>query len=262
MRQRVITAVIALILFIPLIIIGGIPLQLVAALLGAVGVYELFNMKGLELKSFEGVLALLAVIFLILGGTDSLNFLPNSFDSGSLFYLPIMGILMLSVFSKNAYTFDEAAFPVLVSLYVGMGFKNFVLAREAGLSILLFALFVVWATDIGAYMFGVKFGKNKLAPHISPNKSIEGALGGILSAVVVSFVYLLFFPFNYSLIVMMVLTVLFSIVGQMGDLVQSAYKRHYGFKDSGNILPGHGGILDRFDSLLFVFPLMHLFGLF
>ncbi|MGY3765350.1 phosphatidate cytidylyltransferase [Vagococcus vulneris] len=262
MRQRVITAVVALLIFIPLIVIGGIPLQLAAALLGAVGVYELFNMKGLELTSFEGVLAILTVVCLILGGTETLSFLPSTFDSASLFYLPIMIILMLPVFSKNTYTFDEAAFPVLVSIYVGIGFKNFVLAREAGVSILLFALFIVWATDIGAYMFGMKFGKHKLAPHISPNKSIEGAIGGVLSAVVVSLIYGLFVSFSYSLIAMVILTILFSVVGQMGDLVQSAYKRHYGVKDSGKILPGHGGILDRFDSLLFVFPLMHLFGLF
>jgi phosphatidate cytidylyltransferase len=108
----------------------------------------------------------------------------------------------------------------------------------------------------------MKFGKNKLAPHISPNKTIEGAIGGIICAVIVAVIYLLVWPMNYSLLVMLPLTAVFSVVGQMGDLVQSAYKRHYGVKDSGNILPGHGGILDRFDSLLFVFPLMHLVGVF
>ena len=140
-----------------------------------------------------------------------------------------------------------------------MGFQNFISARSAGFEVLLFALFIVWATDIGAYLFGRRFGRHKLMPDVSPNKTIEGALGGILSAVVVAALFLVFTAnkglFPYPMPVMLVLTVLFSIVGQFGDLVESSIKRHYGVKDSGNILPGHGGILDRFDSLLFVFPL-------
>lgn len=262
MKQRIITAVVALLFFIPLVAIGGMPLQLLAAAMAGVGVYELFNMKGLEIKSLEGVLAILASVLLVLPKATWFNFLPDTVTNITLFYLIVMFILMVPVFSKNSYTFDDAAFPVLVSLYVGFGFQNFILARESGVTVLMFALLVVWSTDIGAYFCGMKFGKNKLAPHISPNKTIEGAIGGIICAVIVAVIYLLVWPMNYSLLVMLPLTAVFSVVGQMGDLVQSAYKRHYGVKDSGNILPGHGGILDRFDSLLFVFPLMHLVGVF
>ncbi|MDT2829478.1 phosphatidate cytidylyltransferase [Vagococcus carniphilus] len=262
MKQRVITAVVALIFFIPLIILGGMPLQILAACMAAVGVYELFNMSGLEIKSLEGVLAVLGAVLLVLPKTTWFSFLPEKIDNMAMYYLIVMLILMVPVFSKNSYTFEDAAFPVLVSLYVGIGFQNFIAARETGIPVLMFALLVVWSTDIGAYFCGMKFGKNKLAPHISPNKTIEGAVGGILCAVVVAGIYMVFWPLPYNMIVMLVLTAIFSVVGQMGDLVQSAYKRHYGVKDSGKILPGHGGILDRFDSLLFVFPLMHLVGLF
>ncbi|MGO3838669.1 MAG: phosphatidate cytidylyltransferase [Vagococcus sp.] len=262
MRQRVITAVVALLLFIPLIVIGGMPLQLLAACLAGVGVYELFNMKGLDVLSLEGVLAILGAVLLVLPRANWFDFLPEAIDNTALYYVIVMVILTMPVFSKNSYTFDDATFPVLVSLYVGIGFQNFVSARTAGIPILMYALFIVWSTDIGAYMVGRKLGKNKLAPHISPNKSIEGSIGGILSAVVVGAVYMIFFPMPYNVLTMLVLTIIFSMVGQMGDLVQSAYKRYFGVKDSGNILPGHGGILDRFDSLLFVFPLMHLVGLF
>ncbi|MGX7023385.1 phosphatidate cytidylyltransferase [Vagococcus hydrophili] len=262
MKQRIITAVVALAFFIPLIILGSMPLQILAAAMAGVGVYELFNMRGLEIKSLEGALAILGSVLLVLPKETWFSFLPEKVDNVALFYLIVMFILMVPVFSKNTYTFDDAAFPVLVSLYVGIGFQNFIAAREAGIQVLMFALFVVWATDIGAYFCGMKFGKNKLAPNISPNKTIEGSIGGILCAVVVAAIYLIFWPLPYNIVVMLVLTVLFSIVGQMGDLVQSAYKRYYGVKDSGKILPGHGGILDRFDSLLFVFPLMHLVGLF
>lgn len=264
MRQRVITAVVALLLFIPIIWVGGMAVELLGALLAVVGVYELFRMKGLTLLSFEGILSAIGAVFLVLPKERWFFFLPENTNTFTLFYFVVMILLGTSVVSKNTYTIDEAGFPVVVSLYVGMGFQNFVNARTEGLVVLLFGLFIVWATDIGAYMFGRRFGQHKLIPAISPNKTIEGALGGIASAVVVALIYLLLFPgkeyFNYGTLVMLLLTIVFSIVGQFGDLVESAIKRHYDVKDSGNILPGHGGILDRFDSLLFVFPIMQLFG--
>ncbi|MDK4210729.1 phosphatidate cytidylyltransferase [Enterococcus mundtii] len=265
MKQRVITAVVALALFIPIIWIGGIGLELVAALLAVVGVYELFRMKGLTLLSFEGVLSAIGAVFLVLPKERWFFFLPEQTNEFMLFYLTVMILLGAAVFSKNMYTIDEAGFPVVASLYVGFGFQNFVSARTEGINVLLFGLFIVWATDIGAYLVGRRFGKRKLWPDISPNKTIEGALGGIGSAVVVALLYFLLYPpqelFGHGLLVMLLLTIILSIVGQFGDLVESAIKRHYEVKDSGNILPGHGGILDRFDSLLFVFPVMYLFGL-
>ena len=267
MQKRVITAAVALAVFIAIIYVGGITLQLAAAILAVIGVYELFRMKGLKLISFEGILSALGAIILVLPRDPWFNFLPIHTDKWMLFYLVVMLILGLSVISKNMYTIDEAGFPILASLYVGVGFGNFVSARmdKDGLIVLMFAFFIVWATDIGAYMIGRKYGKNKLWPEISPNKTVEGALGGILSAVVVAVIYLLIFDaqtyFNHSLFVVACMTIVLSIVGQFGDLVESAIKRHFGVKDSGKLLPGHGGILDRFDSMLFVFPIMHLLGL-
>jgi phosphatidate cytidylyltransferase len=266
MKQRVITAAVALVVFIPIIWYGNFVIELAAAVLAVVGVYELFKMKGLELASFEGVLAALGTIFLVLPKERWFFFLPEKVDNFSLFYLTVMILLGGLVASKNTYTISQAGFPVIASLYVGVGFQNFVTARQSGFVVLLYALFVVWATDIGAYFLGKRFGKHKLMPDVSPNKTVEGSIDGIISAVVVALIFLLVNPnkelFVYNLPVMLILTVVFSIVGQFGDLVESSIKRHYGVKDSGNILPGHGGILDRFDSLLFVFPIMHLFGLF
>jgi phosphatidate cytidylyltransferase len=266
MKQRVITAAVALVVFIPIIWYGNFVIELAAAVLAVVGVYELFKMKGLELASFEGVLAALGTVFLVLPKERWFFFLPEKVDNFSLFYLTVMILLGGLVASKNTYTISQAGFPVIASLYVGVGFQNFVTARQSGFVVLLYALFVVWATDIGAYFLGKRFGKHKLMPDVSPNKTIEGSIDGIISAVAVALIFLLVNPnkelFVYNLPVMLILTVVFSIVGQFGDLVESSIKRHYGVKDSGNILPGHGGILDRFDSLLFVFPIMHLFGLF
>lgn len=266
MKQRVITAVVALALLIPILWVGGVAVEVTGAVLAVVAVYELFRMKGLNIISFEGIVSAFGAILLVLPKARWFAFLPDKTDNFSLFYLTVLLLLGASVISKNMYTIDEAGFPVIVSLYVGMGFREFVNARGESLIMLMFGLLIVWATDIGAYMVGRRFGKNKLWPEISPNKTIEGALGGIASAIVVAAIYFLIFHsqqnFGHELPIILVLTIVFSIVGQFGDLVESAIKRHYEVKDSGKILPGHGGILDRFDSMLFVFPIMHLFGLF
>ena len=138
-------------------------------------------------------------------------------------------------------------------------------ARVAGFDKVLLALFIVWATDSGAYLVGRRYGVRRLAPRVSPNKTVEGSIGGVVSAVLVTVIFMLFdknVAAPYHLPVMLLLAVFFSIAGQFGDLVESAIKRHFDVKDSGKFIPGHGGVLDRFDSMLFVFPLMHFFGLF
>ncbi|HAP14931.1 MAG TPA: phosphatidate cytidylyltransferase, partial [Lactococcus sp.] len=97
------------------------------------------------------------------------------------------------------------------------------------------------------------------------NKTVEGSVGGIFSAVVVTIIMFIFYKNELpqiGFVKLILFTIVFSIVGQIGDLVESSIKRHYGVKDSGKLLPGHGGVLDRFDNLIFVFPVMHLLGLF
>jgi phosphatidate cytidylyltransferase len=100
-------------------------------------------------------------------------------------------------------------------------------------------------------------GKRKLWPDISPNKTIEGSVGGIVCGVIVALLFAFLSPLTESPLHLMVIGLVLSIFGQVGDLVESAFKRHYGVKDSGNILPGHGGVLDRTDSWLFVFPILY-----
>ena len=104
-----------------------------------------------------------------------------------------------------------------------------------------------------------------MLPKVSPNKTIEGSLGGIVCAIIVALIFMLVDKVVYTphnLFAMLIYVVLFSVFGQFGDLVESAIKRHFGVKDSGKLIPGHGGIVDRFDSMIFVFPIMHLLGLF
>ena len=173
----------------------------------------------------------------------------------------VLIFLSYTVATKNRFTFDDVAFSVISILYIGMGFHYFLETREEGLVYIFYSLFIIWATDSGAYFIGKATGNRKLWPEISPNKTIEGSIGGILCAVVVSVVYGLITDIDINLLHLGIMTIILSVFGQIGDLVESAFKRHYQVKDSGNLLPGHGGILDRFDSLLFVWPLIHFLQL-
>ncbi len=261
MKQRVITAVIALIIFLPLLYLGGIPFDILVTLMGIVAMSEFLIMKKKLLVSFEAIVSFLLMLSILLPVFWA-GFWTQDTLGGS-FYLLALVLLVYTVISKNRFSFDDAGVLLLGGLYAGLGFRFMMLARAESLWMMLYALLIVWITDSGAYLIGRKIGKNKLAPHISPNKTWEGSIGGSLSAVVIVGAYLYFvqaaFPYSFS--TMLLWTLVFSVGGQLGDLIESAFKRHYGVKDSGKILPGHGGILDRFDSLLFVLPLMHFAGL-
>ena len=261
MKQRVITAGIALIIFLPLLYLGGLPFDILVTLMGIVAMSEFLIMKKKLLVSFEAIVSFLLMLSILLPVFWS-GFWTQDTLGGS-FYLLALVMLVYTVISKNRFSFDDAGVLLLGGLYAGLGFRFMMLARAESLWMMLYALLIVWVTDSGAYLIGRKIGKNKLAPHISPNKTWEGSIGGSLSAVVIVGAYLYFvqaaFPYSFS--TMLLWTLVFSVGGQLGDLIESAFKRHYGVKDSGKILPGHGGILDRFDSLLFVLPLMHFAGL-
>jgi len=261
MKQRVITAVVALIIFIPIIVEGGIWVDIAAFALGLVALSEVLIMRKKLLVSPEAFISGIGIL-LVIAPQGWWADLPHFLDPWYIVYLFVLLLLLRTVVSKNRFSFDDAGMITLSMLYIGIGFHFFIAARAVSLVALLYALFIVWTTDSGAYMIGRKLGKHKLAPHISPNKTWEGSIGGSLVATIVGSVFWYFFPIgHYSLIVMIILTLIFSVVGQFGDLVESALKRYYGVKDSGKILPGHGGILDRFDSLLLVLPVIHLFGL-
>ena len=112
---------------------------------------------------------------------------------------------------------------------------------------------------MGAYFVGSTIGKHKLCPEISPKKTVEGAVGGILSSLVVTLILVFAFSVTEKLLAALILTVPFCILGMIGDLFASAIKRTAGIKDYGNLIPGHGGILDRFDSIIMIAPLFSLF---
>lgn len=199
MKERIITGIIAGILFLGALIWGGTVFMVLMGFICGIGVKELYSMTFSQKK-------------------------------------------------KNIILF------LLGTVYVVMGFYLFLQARnEQGLSFVLLVLFSIWATDSGAYFVGRKWGKHKLAPSISPNKTIEGSIGGIVVAWIVAIIFQFIHPVEQNITSLFILVTVISVAGQVGDLIESAVKRYVDVKDSGNILPGHGGILDRFDSLLFVF---------
>lgn len=146
-------------------------------------------------------------------------------------------------------------------LLVGMAYLVLGLLAFFGTKTLggtLWLLILVWTTDTAAYEFGRRFGRTKLAPTISPNKTVEGAIAGLVGAMIIGVLYgIIFMKVSFAAAILISLAI--SALGQAGDLLESKFKRLAGVKDSGNIFPGHGGILDRFDSLLLASPFMYFF---
>ena len=186
------------------------------------------------------------------------------FPEHALYVLCVSQIIMLLgsvvLFNDNHVGLRNAASINMGFLYIPFLLSQLVALRlsENGLTLIFFCLILTWAADSGAYFAGRAFGKHKLAPRVSPNKTWEGAIGGFLTAMVcalfINNTYL-----NIDFVHLIVLVVLLDIVSILGDLFESMLKRAVNVKDSGWIMPGHGGILDRIDSLLFTAPTAYVY---
>lgn len=257
MKQRIITGLLALIIFVPVVLYGGWPFVLFIYFIASIGLMELLRMGRHKKFDFIWVLAFLALWIILLPLTD-LTVLSVTISKIDALIVFIMLVLFYTVITKNKFTFTDAGFAFIATIYVGIGFYFLIVARMEGLNYVLFVLFVIWGTDTGAYFIGRALGKRKLWPEISPNKTVEGAIGGIVIACIVGVAFHLIYPFEQSMLRIIIVIISISVVGQIGDLVASAYKRNYHVKDSGKLLPGHGGILDRMDSLIFVLPFLYV----
>ncbi|WP_276805060.1 phosphatidate cytidylyltransferase, partial [Lactobacillus hominis] len=197
MKQRVITAVIALILFIPIVLAGGIWIDLLTCLFTAIAISEIFIMKKQIIVSWDFILTLLAGLTMTVPN-EFFNFLPKFLNRYDIFYIFVMLLLVRTVLSKNRVTFDDAGVYTIAALYIGTGFHYMSAIRNVndghGLAILCYVFVVVWATDIGAYMIGRKIGKHKLWPVISPNKTWEGSIGAVICALIFSAIYVYLVP--------------------------------------------------------------------
>jgi len=270
MRTRVITGVLAGGAFIALLVIGGYAYAALIALMALIGYDEFVRMNKLS-RTQAAVLCGFAGLILFLVPAFGPGFrYAELVTTERLVWFLVFALLAVTVLSKNRTTVDQAAYLFLGAVYLGSGYSYMIATRlegEHGLYWTLFVFLAIWASDAGAYFTGSLIGKaklwplTKLWPAISPNKTVEGALGGAVLAVIVTVGFHLARPEWVGLGRAAALGVVIAAVGTLGDLMQSAYKRVKGVKDSGNLLPGHGGILDRTDSWLIVFPFLHLTGL-
>lgn len=260
LTARVTTALIGAPVAVGLMWIGGWPFVLAVVLLALAAQYELFGM--LEAKGGEPQ----RVLGLVLGAIVALHAVWPGWWVAAV--VGVIALLVVELFRKKEQplenlsgTLFSLAYPVLLLSFL-IDLRQ---VRAPGIDgdgafwLTLTTLLLVWATDTLAYFSGRAFGKHKLMPRVSPKKTWEGSIGGLLGAVGVGIVLkLLVLPFLSALDIV-VIALICGALGQIGDLAESVFKRAAGVKDSGNLLPGHGGLLDRVDSLLFAVPLVYLY---
>ncbi|MBA4496235.1 phosphatidate cytidylyltransferase [Paenactinomyces guangxiensis] len=262
MKQRVITGVLGASGFLILLWLGNWWYSGLLLFLATFAFLEYAQMNRLSWRRTPVILGIGLVWFIFvtqLPQLDAISSDPLLHDPNQLL-LGLVFFLVLIVLSRNHFDIFQVAYLFIGSIYIGYGFSYMMLTiwKQNGLALTLLVIFITWANDSAAYFIGKRFGKRKLWPEISPNKTIEGSMAGIVFGVIMSVLIFLIFPALGNLLKAIWLGLLISVVGQIGDLIESAWKRTTGVKDSGTILPGHGGVLDRFDSLLFTFIVLHL----
>lgn len=262
MKERFISAIVALLITIPMLFLGGIYFKILIFVLGLLSLRELLKLKKNIPSYIKYITYLLLSIFLI-----------NSFELINTSFSIDLNLLILSIFclfvplilyhNNKIYNIDDALFLFGTLIFLSVAFNSFMIIRDKGLMITIYLLLVTWLTDIFAFFGGSKFGKHKLVPSVSPKKSIEGMIAGTIVSVIISSVFYYFcISSNVNVFLLVTLSTLLSLIGQFGDLIFSSIKRQYDIKDFSNIMPGHGGILDRLDSLIFVMlAYMLIFGM-
>lgn len=243
MKKRIISALLALIILVPLIFIGGIWFKVGLCILSLFAIKEVLDIKK-ELPIFIKVVSYMLILLLVL------------FDMSMIIKILItifIYYILLVFFDRDKYNVETSTYLMSFSILLIMIFSYTYVIRKTDLNILIYLLLITILTDTFAYIFGKMFGKHKLIEKISPNKTIEGSISGtIFGTLIPSIFYIYMVDPGQSLIFIISLTFILSIIGQLGDLVFSDIKRYYKIKDFSNIMPGHGGILDRLDSIIFV----------
>ncbi|MEO9250228.1 MAG: phosphatidate cytidylyltransferase [Gemmatimonadaceae bacterium] len=270
LSRRILFAVIAAPAGIAFIYLGGPFLTTLLSVIAALGAWEFCRIaRASGAEPFDAVaIAASAAVPLAVYGVHLRLLAPT----WTHVLVAILAVFTATVFMRGTTgrPLLAAATTVFCVAYVGsiayvyeLRFDDYVVSAVGGTVLVMFPILLTWATDIGAYAFGRLFGSHKLMPSVSPGKTIEGALGGLLLSIVIGWLYVRFLLHPLAQLAMLPLaTIVFassiSIVAQIGDLAESLLKREAGVKDSSTIIPGHGGVLDRFDSLLFVLPVAAL----
>jgi phosphatidate cytidylyltransferase len=260
MKTRVITGTILAVVLIPIFYFGGKSLDVLLMIASMAATWEMSRMFNKEVQQSR---IILGVQLLLSGG---LFYVVRSFYNGELtldwtFNVIVLLVLIgsLSLVFNDKFSTKEFGNMLISVLYPALGFSAIsgLRSMENGLLVIGFLFMVTIMTDTFAYIFGVRFGKHRLAVKISPKKSVEGSVYGSLSAIVLTLIYMYFAKLEVignielNVFVSILLILVISIFGQIGDLIASKMKRDYGVKDYSNLFPGHGGVMDRFDSAIF-----------
>ena len=256
MKKRVLSAIIMILIFVPLLFLGGISFAIFMTLLAVCAMHELMTIREKK-KEFPPLMKFAAYLLVIFSSVLTYNQNIFSYTMSYQLISFIVLIFLLPVLLKDNkninYDINDALYLVGSLLFINIAFNLILVIRNYSLYYMIYLLLITVITDTFALITGKYIGKNKLAPSISPNKTIEGFVGGVLMGTFVATTfYYTVIDSGISLAILIFTTLFLSVVGQLGDLVFSSIKRTYGVKDFSNLIPGHGGILDRFDSLIFV----------
>lgn len=255
MKKRILSAVIMLLVFIPLLIIGKTPYAILMTILATMGLYELIKVREGK-KKFPfliKVIAYILTVFFCLSNYKS-NVLTYTMDYRVMAFLIFAFLLpMIFINDNKKYNLNDALFIIGSMLFIGLSFNLLILVRNYSLLYMIYLFLITTMTDTFALVTGMYIGSRPLAERISPKKTVEGFVGGlVMGTFIASMFYYFVIGANVPLLNIIGVTLILSCVGQLGDLVFSFIKRYYDKKDFSNLIPGHGGILDRLDSMIFV----------
>lgn len=265
MKQRIISGIVLAVILIPTLLLGGYVTGIVLALVSLAGIYELLRVFHLE-TSVPGILTYLADAFffgflIISGETD----IESPEMPVALLVLFFIVLLISYVVSFPRYKALEVAACLFIFLYSGalLSYVYRIRSMENGIYLVWIIFIASWICDTFAYFSGVFLGKHKAFPVLSPKKTWEGCIGGIIGSVLVALLFSVVLSeqlettFGVPQIALPIIVLVCSVISMFGDLAASAIKRDYQIKDYGNLIPGHGGIMDRFDSVIFVAPVVY-----
>lgn len=250
MKKRIISAIVMLIIVIPVIWYGDNLFRLGVGIVSILALKEILDLKKShrEIPILVQLLAIISLLLIVLAEYDGYSILFGVTYKGIAILL--LSLLGLSVFyDEKNYSATDALFLAGSIIFLGTAFNAMILARMMDLYLFIYLILIFIFTDTFAMLMGMAFGHHKLIPKVSPKKTIEGSvLGSIIGTVVACiFYHFLVSPISISVIIV---TLILSIIGQIGDLIFSKIKRENGIKDFSNLIPGHGGILDRLDSTI------------
>lgn len=255
MKTRIISAIVVISIFIPIFLMGGTVFKIAVYIISMLGMKEYLDVreKRKEFPIFVKLIAYLclSIIFYELK-VDKEMIMSIDFRYLISLFLVLMFPIVL-YHDRKKYNINDACYVIAGVLFLSVSFTLGILYRNVGLDLILYLFLITILTDTFALVTGRLIGRNKLLEVISPNKTWEGFIGGtIIASFVCTYFYVTIVNSNVSLYVIIFITMFLTIIGQLGDLFFSAIKRYYGVKDFSNIMPGHGGVLDRLDSIIFV----------